>query len=105
MRSMRTMTSIALYARVSTTKGQDPETQLQPLREFAAHRGLAVVAEYVDKGYSGARDSRSKLDALMKDARAGKFDGVCVWRFDRFARSTQHLLRDLQEFNSLGIHF
>ena len=31
----------ALYGRVSTTdKGQDPELQLRPLREYCAARGL-----------------------------------------------------------------
>ncbi|MGC2535294.1 MAG: recombinase family protein, partial [Candidatus Sulfotelmatobacter sp.] len=28
-----------------------------------------------------------------------------VWRFDRFARSSSHLLRALEEFQSLGIDF
>jgi DNA invertase Pin-like site-specific DNA recombinase len=28
-----------------------------------------------------------------------------VWRFDRFARSTKHLLLALEEFRSLGIQF
>jgi DNA invertase Pin-like site-specific DNA recombinase len=41
----------------------------------------------------------------MADARRGKFDVVAVWRFDRFARSTSHLLRALEEFQSLGIDF
>ncbi len=41
----------------------------------------------------------------MKDARARKFDGVVVARFDRFARSVKHLVLALEEFNSLGIHF
>jgi DNA invertase Pin-like site-specific DNA recombinase len=30
---------------------------------------------------------------------------VCVWRFDRFARSVSHLLRALETFKSLGIDF
>ena len=35
---------VALYARVSTLdKGQDPETQLRPLREYAQHRGFVVA--------------------------------------------------------------
>ena len=28
-----------------------------------------------------------------------------VWRFDRFARSTSHLLRALEDFSALGIDF
>jgi DNA invertase Pin-like site-specific DNA recombinase len=30
---------------------------------------------------------------------------VCVWKFDRFARSVSHLLRALETFNALGIAF
>jgi DNA invertase Pin-like site-specific DNA recombinase len=41
----------------------------------------------------------------MADAKRGKFDVVAVWRFDRFARSTSHLLRALEEFQALGIDF
>jgi hypothetical protein len=41
----------------------------------------------------------------MNDARKRRFDCVLVWRFDRFARSTKHLLLALEEFRSLGIQF
>ena len=42
---------VALYARVSTkNNGQDPETQLIALREYAQHRGFQIAGEYVDVG-------------------------------------------------------
>jgi len=41
----------------------------------------------------------------MDDARKRRFDCILVWRFDRFARSTKHLLLALEEFRSLGIQF
>ncbi|MBV9489624.1 MAG: recombinase family protein, partial [Verrucomicrobia bacterium] len=41
----------------------------------------------------------------MHDARQRKLDVVICWRFDRFARSTKHLLDALEEFKSLGIAF
>jgi DNA invertase Pin-like site-specific DNA recombinase len=41
----------------------------------------------------------------MEDARKRRFDAIVVWRFDRFARSTKHLLLALEEFRSLGIQF
>jgi hypothetical protein len=34
-----TINCVALYARVSTCNGQDPELQLRDLREYAARRG------------------------------------------------------------------
>jgi DNA invertase Pin-like site-specific DNA recombinase len=59
----------------------------------------------VDVGESGAKDSRPQLNELMAAARKRHFDAVIVWRFDRFARSTKHLLLALEEFRSLGIQF
>ena len=41
----------------------------------------------------------------MKDARARTIDGVLVTRFDRFARSTKHLVTALEEFQALGVDF
>jgi len=38
-------------------------------------------------------------------ARARKIDIVAVFKFDRFGRSTQHLVRSLEEFRALGIEF
>ncbi len=41
----------------------------------------------------------------MADARKRRFDTVLVARFDRFARSTRHLVLALEEFNALGVDF
>jgi DNA invertase Pin-like site-specific DNA recombinase len=95
---------IGIYARVST-KDQSCELQTRDLRAYCAARGFDLVREYVDVGQSGAKDSRPELDKLMGDARKRQFDAVIVWRFDRFARSTKHLLAALEEFRSLGIQF
>jgi DNA invertase Pin-like site-specific DNA recombinase len=95
---------IGIYARVST-KDQSCELQIRDLRAYSAARGFDLVREYVDVGQSGAKDSRPELNKLMDDARKRQFDGIVVWRFDRFARSTKHLLTALEEFRSLGIQF
>jgi DNA invertase Pin-like site-specific DNA recombinase len=93
----------ALYIRISTGD-QNTDLQQNELREYAEFRKWGVVEIYSDT-MSGAKDKRPALDRLMADARRGKFDVVVVWRFDRFARSTSHLLRALEEFQSLGIDF
>jgi len=95
---------IAIYARVST-KDQSCELQVRDLRAYCGARGFDLVREYVDVGQSGAKDSRPELNKLMDDARKRQFDAIVVWRFDRFARSTKHLLSALEEFRSLGIQF
>jgi DNA invertase Pin-like site-specific DNA recombinase len=41
----------------------------------------------------------------MAAARNHEIDCVLVWKFDRFARSTRHLLTALEEFNHLGVRF
>ncbi len=97
--------NVAVYARVSTMNGQDPEMQLRELREYCQRRGWTVTAEYVDAGISGAKEKRPELDRLLADAHRRRFDAVVVWRFDRFARSVSHLLRALETFRSLGIEF
>jgi DNA invertase Pin-like site-specific DNA recombinase len=99
-------TRVAIYARVSTTRhGQDVSMQTRELRQFAEARDWQVAGEYIDAGVSGAKDSRPELNRLMADAHKRRFDAVCVWRFDRFARSVSHLLRALETFKALGIDF
>ncbi|HEX2715940.1 MAG TPA: recombinase family protein [Candidatus Acidoferrales bacterium] len=96
----------AIYARVSTTNnGQDPTMQTRELAEYCQRRGWEVTGEYVDRGVSGAKDSRPELNRMMADAQRRRFDAVLVWKFDRFARSVSHLLRALETFRSLGIDF
>jgi DNA invertase Pin-like site-specific DNA recombinase len=97
---------VALYARVSTNdKGQDPELQLQPLREYALRTGWTVVGEYVDRGVSGSKESRPELNRLLEDAKTGAFNVVAVWKFDRAARSVVHLHKILQTLKALDIAF
>jgi DNA invertase Pin-like site-specific DNA recombinase len=98
-------TRVALYARVSTSNGQqDPEMQLRELREYAKHRELIIVGEYVDK-MTGSKDSRPALNRLMADAGQRKFDAVLVWKLDRFGRSLRHLVNALAELEALGLSF
>ena len=94
----------ALYLRVSTAE-QKPDLQYDGLRSYAARAGLEITAEYFDVAVSGRRQSRPQLTALMTAARRRAFDCVLVWKFDRFARSTRHLLMALEEFNHLGVRF
>jgi DNA invertase Pin-like site-specific DNA recombinase len=95
---------VGIYARVST-KDQSCELQLRDLRAYCAARQFLVTREYVDLGQSGTKDSRPQLNELMGDVRKRKVDVILVWRFDRFARSTKHLLLALEEFRSLGLQF
>lgn len=88
-----------------STVDQHPETQLHELRQYATQRGLQIVGEYTDQGFSGIRARRPELDRLMDDARRHRFDVLLVWSCDRLARSTKHLLQTLDELNGMGIQF
>ena len=95
---------VAIYARVSTSD-QSTESQLLDLRRYVRERGWELFNEFCDNGVSGTTDSRPALNELMDAAKKRKFDAVLVWRFDRFARSTRHLINALEEFRNLGIDF
>ncbi len=95
---------VAIYARVSTTD-QSTDSQLLDLRRYVADRGWHLHREYTDNGVSGTKDNRPALNQLMDDAKKRRFDVLLVWRFDRFARSTKHLILALEEFRNLGVDF
>ncbi|MGI9484770.1 MAG: recombinase family protein [Geminicoccaceae bacterium] len=94
----------AFYLRISTPD-QRPDLQVHELRTYASRMKMTVVGEYLDVAVSGRKEGRPQLSALMTDARARRLDCVLVWKFDRFARSTSHLLQALEEFDHLGIRF
>lgn len=104
MTTKNTPKRAAIYCRCSTDQ-QDLTLQRDDLTAFCQRRGWQVCKVFEDKGVSGTKDSRPALDQLVKDARQGRFDVVAVWRFDRFGRSTAHLLNSLNEFRSLSIDF
>ena len=93
----------AIYARVSTFD-QEPENQLTELRRYAAARDWAA-AEYVDRGVSGAKDSRPALNELLRDAKRRKIDVVVCWRLDRLGRNLRHLILLIDELQALGVAF
>src|SRR5512147_2949987 len=104
MASQNPRNRTVLYLRISTAD-QKPDLQFDGLRSYAERAGLTVTGEYLDTAVSGRKQGRPQLDALMKAARNYEYDCVLVWKFDRFARSTRHLLSALEEFDHLGVRF
>ena len=97
------MPRAAIYYRVSTID-QSVDGQIKELRRYAKRRKFKIAGEYVDQ-CSGAARTRPQLDEMMADIRQRKADVVLVWAFDRFARSTSHLVSTLEELQSLGVDF
>ncbi len=93
---------VGLYARVSTKdKEQNPENQLIRLREYCKTRTWDSK-EYVDFA-SGAKKDRPGLKSIMNDL--DQLDGILVLRLDRFGRSLQNLLENLNIIRSNGKFF
>ncbi len=93
----------ALYARVSSTKGQDTKSQEPDLTTWAkAHDDEAVW--YKDT-FTGTSMDRPGLERLLADVRQGKITKVVVWRLDRLGRTAKGLLTLLDELQQLGVGF
>jgi len=88
----------AIYARVSTNNGQNPEMQLEELRAYCKRREWEIAGEYADAGVSGSKERRPALDRLISACRRREVDAVVVYRYDRFARSLRQLVNALEEF-------
>ena len=77
---------VALYCRVSKNdESQDPQNQLNPLRDYAKALGGEVVEEYVDLA-SGSNGDRQAFLKMFADADKRKFDLLIVWALDRLSR-------------------
>lgn len=79
---------VALYARYSSDQQRAASIadQQRTCREFASRNGWTVVADYTDPATSGASMIRPGIQALMRDAHSGAFDGVVAESLDRFSR-------------------
>src|SRR5262249_2860066 len=75
---------VGIYVRVSTQdKDQNPETQLLPLREFAAVQGWSVAGEFVDQASATDLRGRRAWRALLDLASKRRIDVILVWKLDR----------------------
>ena len=99
------MKNIAIYCRVSKDdigeRFQDPENQLQPLKEFAERMNWNVKLIFIDKK-SGADSNRPGFKKMLAEARQHHFDLLLVWSLDRFSR--EPLLNTLSYVQQLKKH-
>ncbi len=94
----------AIYARVSTAdKDQNPETQLLPLREFAAAQGSTVTGEFTDRAPATDFHARTAWRELLEQAARRRVDLVLVWRIDRAFRSVLDAATTLERLRAWGV--
>src|SRR5215216_2034445 len=102
------LTRVACYARVSTEDQAERQTitaQTDFLRRYCDLHGLPVAGVYVDDGVSGATalEDRPEGLRLLKDAEAGAFTVVLVYRLDRLGRSLKSLLAAHERLDAAGV--
>ena len=101
------ITRVAIYTRVSSQeqaeKGTSLESQAEQLESFCKGQGWEIFNHYVDGGFSGKDGNRPGLQALRRDAKAGYFEKVAVWKLDRLARNQRLILELEAEFREQDI--
>ena len=93
-----------LWLRVSTdSKGQDPALQRRDLEQVCHQRGWEIVKVYEVEESAFGKSSRVQFQAMLEDARRGKFDVLVTWSMDRFSRegewSVSRIMAALQDWN------
>jgi len=83
----------AIYARFSSDaqSAHSVDDQVRLCRQHATHQGLDVVEVYADYAISGATAARPGFQALLADARIGRFDVVMAEALDRLSRDQEHI--------------
>jgi len=96
---------VAIYCRVSKDdegrRYQEPDNQLQPLKEFCKEMDWEVKFIFIDKK-SGADSNRPEFKRMLAEARQHHFDLLLVWSLDRFSR--EPLLNTLSYIQQLKSH-
>lgn len=91
----------ALYVRVSTEE-QQTDNQKLLLTQYAEQ--LNYNYEVIEEVES-TRKTRPLKQQLLNDLRKKKYEGVIVYKFDRWARSSRELILEIEELTSKNVKF
>lgn len=85
------MMDVVLYMRYSSDRQteQSIEGQQRVCMEFCKRSGYNVVGKYVDRATSAFKDTekRTEFNRMIKDSDKQMWQGVVVYKLDRFARN------------------
>ncbi len=91
----------AIYIRVST-KDQNPENQRLRLTEYAIQKDWDYEVFIEIQSSRKTRPIKAELLTMLRNK---KYDGVLVYKLDRFARSSTELILEISELLNKGIKF
>jgi len=92
---------VALYIRVST-QDQNLEMQKHVLIDKAKREGWKYE---IFEEKESTRKTRPIKYGLYQRLLRKEFDSVCVWKIDRWARSSQELVREITTLFNRGVKF
>ena len=82
---------VVLYMRYSSDRQteQSIEGQNRVCMEFCKRQGYNVVGKYIDRATSAFKDTekRAEFNRMIKDSDKQMWQGVIVYKLDRFARN------------------
>ena len=96
---------IVIYARYSSHNQteQSIEGQLNVCYDYAKQNNLNVIAEYIDRAFTGTNDSRPNFQRMIEDAKTRTFQGILVYQLDRFSRSKFDSVCIKHELKKFGV--
>jgi len=92
---------VIIYCRTSKTD-QNPQNQRLELEQYCK----AMNYEYtILEEQESTRKTRPIKNQIYQDAIARKYDMIMVWKLDRWARSLQELINDLNVLKQHNVQF
>ena len=92
---------VAIYIRVSRSD-LNLDNQRKPLVDYANMKGWDYR---IFEEQESTRKTRPVKEELLSELRKGKYDGVIVYKLDRWARSLQELIMNVDEITNRGKFF
>ena len=95
----------AIYARFSSENQREAsiDDQIRVCTAYLARDSKSVVETYADYAVSGATTLRPGYQALLRDARARRFDVVIAELLDRFSRDQEHIAAFYKHMTFAGV--
>lgn len=92
---------VAVYCRTSKTD-QHPENQRIELENYCK----AMQYDYdLFEEKESTRKTRPVKNSIFQDAISRKYDSIIIWKLDRWARSLQELINDLNVLQQHRVQF